>query len=142
MESSILGLIVDSSIAIEAERQHFRVAELLKRIVQEFGDTHIALSAFTVAELAHGIYRADNAERRERRREFLDDLIASVPVYSFTQSMVEPFGKISAGSAAKGVVIPIDDLLIAACALERGYAMLTRNIRHFERVPDLRLVRF
>lgn len=73
---------------------------------------------------------------------FLDDLTASVPVYSFTQETAELFGRISAESAAKGVVIPIDDLLIATCALERGYAILTRNIRHFEKVSGLRLLCF
>lgn len=59
MEPSILGLIIDSSTAIEAERQHLNVPDFLKHIVQEFGDVRVALSAFTVAELTHGIYRAN-----------------------------------------------------------------------------------
>jgi hypothetical protein len=33
-----------------------------------------------VAEIGHGIYRADTPERRERRRAFLDDLKATVPM--------------------------------------------------------------
>lgn len=49
-------------------------------------------------------------------------------------------GKISAESSLKGVTIPFDDLLIGACALERNYAIATRNRRHFEKIPGLKLV--
>ena len=38
MESAILGVILDSSIVIEAERQHLNVAQFLKQIVQKIGE--------------------------------------------------------------------------------------------------------
>jgi len=37
-------------------------------------------------------------------------------------------------------VLPFNDLLIAAAAIEQGYAVLTGNIRHFQKVPGLRVV--
>jgi len=49
-------------------------------------------------------------------------------------------GRINAESSQKGVTIPFDDLLIGACALERGYAVVTRNPRHFRMIPDLKVV--
>lgn len=70
----------------------------------------MALCSITVAELAHGIYRADTPERRQRRRAFLDDLKAAVPVY-ITDSTAELVGKIGAESSATGVTIPFDDLI-------------------------------
>ena len=98
------------------------------------------LSPVTVAELAHGVHRAETPERRERRRVFLDELKAAVPVHPITTATAELVGKIGADAAASGVIIPFDDLLIAACALERGYVVATRNVRHFQNVPGLRLV--
>ena len=89
----------------------------------------------------HGIYRADSVERRDRRRAFLDELKATVPVYPVTANTAELVGKISAESSAKGVTIPFDDLLIGTCALERGCAVATRNLRHFQKIPGLTLVR-
>ena len=133
MESAVLGVILDSSAVIEAERQHLNVAQFLKQIAQTIGEREAALSSITVAELVHGIYRADTEQRRARRRAFLDDLKAAVPVYPITDSTAELVGKLSAESAAKGVTIPFDDLLIGACALERGYAVATRNQRHFQK---------
>jgi len=140
MESAILGVILDSSVVIEAERQQLNVAQFLKQIVQKIGEREAALSSITVAELVHGIYRANTEERRARRRAFLDDLKAAVPVYPITDNTAELVGKIGGESAAKGVTIPFDDLLIGVCALERGYAVATRNRRHFQKIPGLKLV--
>jgi len=140
MEATSLGVILDSSVVIEAERQHLDVAQFLKLVVKEIGEMEAALCSITVAELAHGIYRADTPERRERRRAFLDELKAAVPVYAITDSTAELVGKIGAESAAAGATIPFDDLLIGACALERGYGVATRNLRHFQRIPGLNLV--
>ncbi|MGA3262319.1 MAG: PIN domain-containing protein [Bryobacteraceae bacterium] len=140
MESAILGVILDSSVVIEAERQQLSVAQFLKQIVQKIGEREAALSSITVAELVHGIYRANTEQRRARRRAFLDDLKATVPVYPITDNTAELMGKISGESSAKGVTIPLDDLLIGTCALERGYAVATRNQRHFQKIPGLTLV--
>ena len=140
MESAALGVILDSSVVIEAERQHLNVAQFLKQIAQTIGEREAALSSITVAELVHGIYRADTEERHARRRAFLDDLKAAVPVYPITDSTAELVGKLSGESAAKGVTIPFGDLLIGACALERGYGVATRNQRHFQKIPGLTLV--
>ena len=141
MESAVLGVILDSSVVIEAERQHLNAAQFLKQIVQRIGEREAALSSITVAELVHGIYRAVSVERRDRRRAFLDELKATVPVYAVTDVTAELVGKISAESSAKGVTIPFDDLLIGTCALERGCAVATRNLRHFQKIPGLTLVR-
>jgi hypothetical protein len=32
---------------------------------------------------------------------------------------------------------PLNDLMIAASAIEQGYAVLTTNVRHFEKIPGL-----
>lgn len=142
MESAVLGVILDSSVAIEAEREHLDVARFLRRIAQTTGEREAALCSISVAELAHGIYRANTSERRERRRTFLDELKAVVPVYPITDVTAELVGRIGAESSAKGVTIPFDDLLIGACALERGYAVTTRNPRHFGKIPGLTVLPF
>ena len=137
-----MGVILDSSVVIEAERQHLNVAQFLKQIIQKIGEMEAALCSITVAELAHGVYRAETPDRRQRRRDFLDELKATLPIYSITDSTAELVGKIGADCSASGVSIPFDDLLIGACALERGYAVATRNLRHFQKIPGLNLIAF
>jgi len=142
MEPSDLGVILDSSLAIEAERQKLNVSQFLLRTIQKIGHRQVALSSITIAKLAHGIHRANTLERRERRRTFLDELEAALPVYPITDLTAELVGKVGGESSAKGVNIPIDDILIGACALERGYAIATRNIRHFREIPRLSIIDF
>jgi predicted nucleic acid-binding protein len=67
---------------------------------------------------------------------------AAVPVYPITDVTAELVGRIGAASSAKGVTIPFDDLLIGACALERGYAITTRNPRHVGKIPGLTILPF
>jgi tRNA(fMet)-specific endonuclease VapC len=140
MEPAILGVVLDSSVVIEAERRRLDVANFLKHVAAHIGEREAALCSISVAELAHGIHRADTSERRQARRAFLDDLKATVPVYPITGETAELVGKINAESSKQGITIPFDDLLIGACALERGYAVATRNQRHFQKIPGLKLI--
>jgi predicted nucleic acid-binding protein len=65
---------------------------------------------------------------------------AALPVYPITDGTPELVVRIGAESAASGVTIPFDDLLIGVSALERGYAVATRNLRHFQKIPGLNLI--
>jgi predicted nucleic acid-binding protein len=57
----------------------------------------------TVAELAHGIYRAQTAARRHERRQFLDELKAHIPIYPITDATAEIIARIDGEQAAQGI---------------------------------------
>jgi len=140
MAPANLGVVLDSSVVIEAERLRVDVGRFLRHLTNRIGEREAALCSITIAGLAHGIHRANTPERRHARRSFLDDLKATLPIYPITGETAELVGKIDAESSQKGVSIPFDDLLIGACALERGYGIATRNERHFRQIPDLQIV--
>ena len=142
MESPLLGLILDSSVIIAAERKRQTVEQLLTSIRQTFGEIEIAISAVTLAELVHGVVRANTPEIRRNRRAFIDELKKHVPVHPVTESTAEIAGQISGEQAAKGITLPADDLLIGASAIEQGYAVATLNARHFQKIPVLRVISF
>jgi predicted nucleic acid-binding protein len=50
-------------------------------------------------------------------------------------------GRIEGDQAAHGVTIAFEDLLIAATALQLGFGVVTGNVRHFEQIPGLQIVR-
>ena len=54
-----MGLILDSSVVITAERQGKSAYEMLEAIGAQTDDPEIAVSVVTVLELAHGIAPAD-----------------------------------------------------------------------------------
>lgn len=132
--------MLDSTAAVAAERQGKNARQLLEAVALETGDEGIAVSVVTVLELAHGITRADTPERRERRQRFLDDLLTGVPIQPITVPIALGAGQIDGHSQAKGVRIPLSDLLIGASALELGYGVGTANVRHFQLIPGLNVI--
>jgi predicted nucleic acid-binding protein len=80
-----MGLILDSSLVIAAERRGDTVEQLIARIIGSTGDQDAALSAIGLTELIHGIYRAQTPEIRRRRETFLAELLADLTVYPYTK---------------------------------------------------------
>jgi predicted nucleic acid-binding protein len=141
MEPAILGLVLDSSVLVAAERANLTTTAAIKRVRESVSEVPIVICALTVAELAHGIYRANLPEHSRQRRQFLDELKAQTPVHPITQVTAEIIARIGATQAAKGINLPLGDLIIGACALEIDYAVGTYNVRDFNRIPGLTVVK-
>lgn len=135
-----MGLILDSSVVIAAERRGDTVERLLEKIVSKTGDQEAALSAIGLTELVHGVFRAQTPAARQRRESFIEELLADVTVYPYTKETALLAGKLDGEQQSRGVVIPFTDLLIGATALSLGYKILTANPRHFQLVPGLAVI--
>jgi len=94
MEPPILGLVVDSSVLVAAERRRLATPEVIRKVREAAGDVTIVICALTVAELAQGVYRADTPERSRMRRQFLDELKAHVPVQPVTEATPEIIARV------------------------------------------------
>lgn len=132
-----MGLILDSSAVIAGERKGQTAAELLDDLRAVLGAEAIALATVSVIELEHGIWRAKDAAQAERRRKFFEDLFAAVPTHPLTFEIARRAARIDGESKRRGVVIPFQDLVIGATALEFNYGVATHNARHFQMIPDL-----
>lgn len=137
MDTTILGVVLDSSTVITAERRGLSVVQLIEAIQAAHGEIEISLSPVSLAELVHGIYRAKNPEVSQRRRAYIEEMADLVPVHPVTKQTAFLVGQIQGQEAAKGNVLPLNDLIIAAAAIEQGYAVLTENQRHFHKIPGL-----
>ena len=135
-----MGLILDSSVVIAAERRGDSVEQLIEKIVKATGDQEAALSAVGLTELIHGIYRAQTPEVRQRREAFISELLSDLTVYPYTKETALVAGKLDGEQQGRGVVIPFADLLIGATALSLGFQVLTVNLRDFQRIPGLSVV--
>lgn len=74
-----MGLVLDSSVLVAAERQQLPVSTLLDRLQKQHNVTVIVLSAISVVELEHGIYRAQSPQQAAKRRSYLDTIFAAIP---------------------------------------------------------------
>ncbi len=135
-----MGVILDSSILITAERQGNNARQMLAAISSRLGNTEIALSVLTLLELAHGAARADTAKRKASREQFIQELLMALPVPPVTAAIALRTGQIDGLNQARGVRLSLADLLIGVTALELGYGVATRNVRHFRMISDLSVV--
>ena len=96
----------------------------------------LAVSILTVAELYEGAFGTlDPSHTLAGMREFLSDYA----VLFISDSIAERFARERADLRRQGRLIPDVDLLIAATALTHDLTLLTRNVRHFARIPGLRI---
>lgn len=137
-----MGLILDSSVLIAAERKGRNARQALTNIASRAAGEEVAISVVTLIELAHGAARADSPERKAMRRQFLRELTSAVPVHPVTVPLALRAGQIDGESTARGVRIALSDLLIGVTALELGYRVATANVRHFSMVPGLEILSF
>jgi predicted nucleic acid-binding protein len=135
-----VGLILDSSVVVAAERRGDPIEELLKHVIGAVGDQDTALSSVGLTELVHGMYRAQTSELKLRRQRYLDELLRDLTVYPYTRETAMLAGRIDGEQQARGVTIPFGDLLIGATALSLGFSVLTVNLRHFRLIPGLNVV--
>ncbi len=135
-----MGLVLDSSVLIAAEREKRPVSQLLASLSAEYAETEFLLSAISVMELEHGWHRANTPDTAAKRRRYLDEVLAILPVEPFTREMGVHAAKIDADMKKVGLVIATADLLIGITALHYSYALGARNVRHFRMIPGLQVL--
>ena len=94
-------------------------------------------SAVTVGELFRGAFRSAAKERHLNNIE--ERVLPSVTILPFDLSAARVFGMIRAELEMTGNILPDADLQIAATAIYHDLELVTGNIRHFQRIPNLRL---
>lgn len=97
------------------------------------------MSAVSVGELYHGAFRSRARDRHLTNIE--QRILPAVTILPYDAAVARIFGQIRAALEEAGTRIDDADLQIAATALYHGLELVTGNVRHFARVPELMLNR-
>lgn len=95
-------------------------------------------SAVVIGELFEGAFLSGKARHLENVER---EVIPRLSVLPYGVHTARLFGEIAAALRAEGRTLPDADIQIAATALQHGLALVTGNLRHFERIPGLVLER-
>jgi predicted nucleic acid-binding protein len=93
-------------------------------------------TAITLGEILYGASRAGRPGLVERLRTLVTAAQAVIP---FDGMAAEAYGPLRAELERTGKRLDGSDLRIASIALSRDLTLVTGNVRHFERVPGLRI---
>jgi predicted nucleic acid-binding protein len=94
-------------------------------------------SAVSVGELFKGAFRVADVARHLRHIETL--VLPAITVLPYDVAVARVYGEIEATLTRRGEPLADADLQIAATAIYHGLELVTGNLRHFERVPNLRV---
>lgn len=97
----------------------------------------LAISSIVAHELIQG---SQPSASGSRSKKLLTAFLDTIDVVPFRVADAEVSGKLSAYLKGKGQLIGPLDPFIAAHAISNGAVLVTRNVKHFNRIPDLHLV--
>ena len=132
-----MGLLIDTSALVELERG----SADWETVVVALAGEPAAIPAIVYAELLAGVQLADTPARASARRAKVEAIATRVPIVDFGGGTAERWAETFAALRRKGTLIPSNDLVVAATALELGFGVLVGSggEAHFRRVPELRV---
>ena len=130
---TIAMYILDTNICIYIIRQ--RPMAVLEKF-EEIPAEELDISVVTYAELQYGV---DKSSSKQFNQNILDQFVNRLNILSWDRSAAREYGLIRSDLESKGTPIGPLDLLIAAHALSLDAALVTNNLREFQRVDELRL---
>jgi len=108
-------------------------------------DDLIAITIITKIEVLRGridyVLKADTGEKLIKAQELLfrtEEFLNKLPIIPISQSAADEFNRLRAISKFRK--IGQADLLIASITLVNRTTLVTRNLRHFQQIPGLKVV--
>lgn len=125
--------IVDTSAIVALERRGLLRSRDLSQLL---GDD-LAIASITASELLVGVHRTQVFALKRERVRAMEWVIGQLPVLPFGLAEARIHAGLYAELTTRGQRIGAHDLIIAATALAHDRAVLTKNLREFQRVPGL-----
>ena len=132
-----MGFLIDTNLWISIERGRLSAADI-HAITQQ---APVYLSPVNLAEIRFGIELMTDAKSKQRAMATLRRLRRK-PLLRITGDTAEVFGILAAKlrKTKRGAEFRIQDLWLAAQAVQRNFTILTSNAKDFRDVPDLKWV--
>lgn len=126
-------LILETTFLVDLEREARRSAPgPAHGVLASRTDDRLYITPTIAGEVAVGV--------RMTERETWERFLAPFHVLTMSRDVCWEYGRIWRHLRQNGQSIGTNDLWIAAAAIAYRMALVTRNARHFARVPDLEVI--
>ena len=123
--------LLDTNICISLLKNKYGIREKIIEVEPK----NCFVSEITIAELYYGASKSNNREERIKDVEFIATKFDVLPIFP----ALELFGDIKAKLEADGNRIDDFDILIGTTALVNNMVVVTDNIKHLERLPNINI---
>jgi tRNA(fMet)-specific endonuclease VapC len=123
-------ILLDSSVLIELFRAPDKQGTLFSKLLAN--DDDFAISIITHYEVFIG--------STESQYPFWKELLETIAVFDFDLQCSEHAVKIYKDLKKKNKLIDLADILIAATCLSNNIPIATLNVKHFERIKELKII--
>jgi tRNA(fMet)-specific endonuclease VapC len=94
-------------------------------------------TAINVGEIYFGAFRSPR--KKEILKAFADAVFPNVNILPFDSESGQVFGILKADLEKSGIGCSEPDLRIAAIAVQHHLTLITGNVKHFKRIPGLKI---
>jgi tRNA(fMet)-specific endonuclease VapC len=99
---------------------------------------HLLMPSIVLGELSYGFMKGSRRDLNENKLlQIIDQL--KMEIITVDQHVARKYGIIYSSLVKKGKMIPINDVWIAACCMETGGTLLTRD-KHFEFIDQIETI--
>ena len=132
-----MGVIIDTSIWVEVERGRLAPAD----VAALTGEEPVYVAPPIIAELEYGVHRARTAAQRNRRASAVAR-IRKKPCLIIDVETGTTLGRLAADldTGGRPATHRVQDLWLAALAVQHNLKVLTQNERDFRGIPGVELL--
>jgi len=123
-------MIIDTSILVEIDRGI--TEEKIKKIKDNINPK---ISTITVSELYTGAYKREKTDESS-----LENLISAFKQIPLNQEIAKKAGELISRKQEKDLGIGINDIYIAATAIQKNEKLLTKDVQDFNEINDLEVL--
>ncbi|MDO8630310.1 MAG: type II toxin-antitoxin system VapC family toxin [Phycisphaerales bacterium] len=130
---------LDTTVFLDlAGRGGATVREQARQIIRQIvaDGEGLTTTRLNVAELYVGVARS---ARPQRELERIQRWLADVAILEFDDPAAQVFGALVGELLTRGTPVGDIDALIASVAIRNDQTVITRNVRHFQAVPGLKV---
>ena len=135
--------MLDTNILSYLMKKQQPYCDNIKNKILETEGGSICISVISLAEVSLGLEQSKDIKLSEFKKQELTNainhILKSIIVLELNDDAGLVYGKIRAELLQTGQDIGISDSLIAAHAIANNIILVTNNIKHFQRIPNLKL---
>ncbi len=103
--------------------------------IEQIGSKNCYISEITLAELKFGIA---NSKKKKQNKDVLDNFINEIKIIPIYSSL-DLYANEKTRLKNKGKIVDDFDLLIGVTSVSNNMVLVTNNLKHFERIKNIRI---